>query len=108
MYKTNNGEVHYSSFQELAKSMGLPKPGKKNKKKIEYQQDRFNKKHKCKSCGQPLTFLGGNIVTCTNPKCRGIKATKKLDDGTEVVTYLTSYELLDEIGSNIADRIFND
>jgi len=108
MYETHNGEVHYSSFQELAASMGLSKPGKKNKKKIEYLQDRFNKKHKCRACGQPLTFMGGNIVACTNPKCKGIKTTRKLDDGTEIVSYITSYKLLDEVGSNIASRIFND
>ena len=52
--------------------------------------------------------MGGNIVACTNSKCKGIKNIKKLDDGTEVVTYLTSYELLDDIGTNIANRIFND
>lgn len=108
MYKTNNGEVHYSSFSELAASMGLQKPAKKNKKKIEYLQDRFNKKHKCKACGQPLVYMGGNIVTCTNPKCKGIKTTKKLDDGTETTVYLTSYELLDDVGTNIASRIFDD
>ena len=108
MNNKKNGEIHYSSFQELAEAMGLKKPIQKNKKKIEYQQDKFNNKHKCKACGQPLTFVGGNIVTCTNPKCKGIKNIKKLDDGTEVVTYLTSYELLDNIGENIANRIFND
>ena len=108
MRKDNHGNEHYSSFSELAASMGLPQPGKKNKKKIEYLQDKFNKKHKCKTCGQPLAYMGGNIVTCTNPKCKGIKTVKKLDDGTEMTIYLTSYELLDEVGTNIASRIFND
>jgi hypothetical protein len=107
MRKDNQGNEHFSSFSDLAASMGI-KPVQKNKKKIEYQQDKFNKKHKCKACGQPLSFIGGNIVACTNPKCRGIKNIKKLDDGTEIVTYLPSYELLDEIGENIANRIFND
>lgn len=106
MRKDNHGNEHYSSFSELAASMGL-KPVTKNKKKIEYQQEKFNKRHRCKSCGQPLTFVGGNIVTCTNPKCRGIKNVKKLDDGTEIVTYLTSYELLDDVGEIIANKIFD-
>ena len=108
MKNNKNGETHYSSFQELAEAMGLKKPINKNKKKIEYQKEQFGKRHKCRACGQPLTFLGGNVVTCTNPKCRGIKNVKKLDDGTEIVTYLTSYELLDEVGSNIANRLFKD
>lgn len=108
MRKDNQGNEHYSSFSELAETMGLKKPTQKNKKKIEYQQEKFNKRHKCKACGQPLTFVGGNIVTCTNPKCKGIKNVKKLDDGTEIVTYLTSYELLDNVGEIIANRIFND
>ena len=108
MRKDNQGNEHYSSFSELAASMGLNKPAIKNKKKIEYQKEKFNKRHKCKACGQPLTFLGGNVVTCTNPKCKGIKNVRKLDDGTEMVNYLTSYELLDDVGTNIATRIFND
>lgn len=107
MRKDNHGNEHYSSFSELASSMGLQRPSTKNKKKIEYQKEKFNKKHKCKACGEPLTFIGGNIVTCTNPKCKGIKNIKKLEDGTEIVTYLTSYELLDDIGTNIASRIFD-
>lgn len=106
MRKDNQGNEHYSSFSELASSMGIQKAHNKNKKKIEYQKEKFGKKHRCKACGEPLTFIGGNIVTCTNPKCKGIKNVKKLDDGTEVVTYLTSYELLDDIGTNIASRIF--
>lgn len=105
----NRGEACYSSFEELAKSMNIKPVSKvtKDKKKLEEQQERFLSKHKCKACGHPMTYIGGNMMTCTNPECKGIKVTKENEDGTKSISYITSYDLLDDIGGEIAGNIFS-
>lgn len=104
------GEACYSSFRELAKSMNL-KPVThvtKNEEKLKKQQDFFRSKHKCKACGNPMTWVGGNIMTCLEPSCRGIKITKEDDDGNKIISYVTSYKLLDNRGAEIASNIFKE
>ena len=54
-----------------------------------------------------MTYIGDNIMTCTNPKCRGIKIERKNDDGTKTVNYFTSFSLLDEKSQDVAGNIFS-
>lgn len=110
MRTNNNGEVSYSSFQELAAAWNIKPVSKvtKDKEKLKSQQDKFVSKHICKGCGQPMTFnKGTNIMVCSNPECKGIKMTRENEDGTKSVYYLTSYSLLDELGEEIAENIFS-
>ena len=106
-----NTTEHYSSFQELAQSWGckpvVNKP--QNKEKAKMLQEKFcNKpKHKCKACGEPMTYIGGNQLTCTNEKCNGIKVEKNLPDGSKSVTYVTSYFLLEDEDASYAKYIFS-
>ena len=66
---------HYTSFKDLREAWGLPKVTNKTRdaKKLKKQQESFLSKHICRACGNPLTYTGGNIMTCTNPDCKGIK-----------------------------------
>lgn len=104
----NRGEACYSSFEELAASMNIKPVTKvtKDKEKLKSQQDSFLKRHKCRACGQPMSFIGGNILACRNPECRGIKITREDEEGNKKVSYLTSYSLLDDVGAEIANNIF--
>lgn len=109
MRVNQRGEACYNSFEELAESMKI-KPITKvtnNMKKLKGQQDHFVSKHKCKACGCPMTWIGGNIMSCTNPKCKGIKITKEDEDGNKIISYVTSYDLLDKKGTEIAGNIFS-
>ena len=46
-------------------------------------------------------------MTCLNPLCKGIKITREDEDGNKIVTYMTSYDLLDNKGAEIAENIFS-
>lgn len=109
MRVNNRGEACFSSFEELAKSMNIKPVSKvtKDENKLKEQQEKFISRHKCKACGQPMTYIGGNIMTCTTPECKGIKITKENEDGTKSISYITSYDLLDEKGGEIAGNIFS-
>lgn len=106
MRTNKKGEVSYSSFQELAAAWKIAPVSKvtKDKEKLKAQQNNFCKKHRCKACGEPMQYLGGNVMTCKNPKCAGIKYTKDTVDG-KAIYYLTSYDLLDDVGAEIASNI---
>lgn len=105
----NRGEAWFNSFEELAKSMNIKPVTKvtKDKKKLSEQQEVFVSRHKCKACGEPMTYIGGNMMTCKNPDCKGIKITRDNEDGTKSISYITSYDLLDEKGGEIAGNIFS-
>lgn len=109
MKVNQRGEVIYSSFQELAEAYKIKPTSKvtKNKEKLKSQQEKFLKHYICKACHQPMTYIGDNIMTCTNPKCRGIKIERKNDDGTKTVNYFTSFSLLDEKSQDVAGNIFS-
>lgn len=100
----------YSSFAEVAAAMGI-KPVSRvtsDKEKLKSQQEKFIAKHKCRSCGEPMMWVKGtSVMTCTNPKCKGIKEVKKDAEGNDVVSYRVSYGILDETGTEIAGNIFN-
>lgn len=104
-----NTTEHYSSFEEAARCWGC-KPIKKktdDEKKLKSQQEKFCEHHKCKACGQPMTYIGGNQMSCTNDKCKGIKVEREDKEGNKIVSYLVSYELLDSKGAEIAENIFS-
>ena len=109
MKVNQRGEVEYSSFQELAAAYKIKPISKttKNKEKLKSQQEKFLKHYVCRSCHRPMTYIGDNIMTCTNPECRGIKIEHKNDDGTKSISYLTSFNLLDEKSELVAESIFS-
>ena len=99
----------YFSLGECAKAWGCKPVTKqtKDKKKLESQREKFCAKHRCKACGQPMTYIGGNQMACTSEKCKGIKVEREDKEGNKVVSYVTSYELLDSKGAEIAANIFS-
>jgi hypothetical protein len=105
-----NTKECYFSFEEMRKAWGFDPISKKtkNEKKLKQQQENFIKKHKCKACGEPMTFINSsNAMACTNEKCRGIKVVKKDKEGNEIVIYEPSFDILDDTGAVIAQNIFN-
>jgi len=106
MYVNQRGESCYSSFQELASAYKI-KTQKVNEKKNEEMKNKFAKKFKCRACGQPLSYVKGTtVMTCTNPKCKGIKIKVNGEDEEEKYSYLVSYSLLGNISQKIAENIF--
>lgn len=103
-----NTTEHYSSFEECAKAFGCKPVVKKTKdeNKLKSQREKFSAKHKCKACGQPMSWVGGSIMTCTNDKCKGIKVERDGADGNKIISYMVSYDLLDDLGSTIAQNLF--
>lgn len=104
----HNTTEHYSSFEECAKAWGCRPVSKKtkNEKKLKEQQEKFNSRHKCKACGEPMTFIGGNQMVCLNESCKGIKEERTDKEGNVIVTYKPSFELLDRKSAEIANNIF--
>lgn len=101
--------AEYNSLEELRASWNLPEIRKKTKdeNKLKQQQEKFLNRHRCKACGEPMTYIGGNQMCCTNDKCPGIAHERKDKEGNVSVFYTTSYDLLDELGAEIANNIFN-
>lgn len=95
--------VRYFGLAELAEAYGVSRTRTKDQAKIKKQQEKFVSKHLCRACKQPMIWVpGSNTMVCGNEKCKGIEVTR--DDGTKY--YLTSYDLLDDVGEIIAERIF--
>ena len=104
-----NTTEHYSSFEEAAKAFGCRPVIKKTKdeEKLKGQQEKFCAKHRCKACGEPMKWITGSVMSCTNEKCKGIKMEREDADGNKIVSYITSYDLLDDTGAEIAQNIFS-
>jgi len=101
---------HYSSFEEMAKACGRKPIIKKTKdaNKLASQQEKFRAKHLCAACKQPMEFVRNtNVMVCSNEKCKGLKNVRVDKEGNEVVTYTTSYDILDELGAEIGNVIFS-
>lgn len=79
---------------------------KVDEKKIKEQREKLC--GICKVCGEPLQYVGGNVLACKNEKCRGYKHTRTNEAGEEITYYTPVFRLLDEKGSAIAQRLFND
>ena len=105
-----NTTEHYSSFEEVARAFGCRPVKKKtdDEKKLAKQQEKFVNSHRCRTCRNPMNWVEGtSVMSCKNPTCKGIKQVRTDKDGNEVVTYLPSYDLLDEVGTDIANNIFS-
>lgn len=73
----------YFGFDEVAKEVFGLQPVEKsvrNSEKKKEFQDKFSKSHVCKTCKQPLKYMGGNVMCCTNPECNAKSSFQLLDD----------------------------
>lgn len=109
-HRASKGErEYYTSFEDLAKAFGC-KPVRKqttDKQKLNSQREKFMGKHLCKNCKQPMTYIGGNQIVCTNEKCPGIKHEVINEETKEKrIWYTPSFDLLDNRGAEIAENIF--
>ena len=110
MYRLSKDTVaRFTSLDELRDAWQLKPLNRKpnTEKKIKKVQEDFCKYHKCKACGKPMQWVGGNIMTCCNPSCKGIKKEREDADGNKYVEYLTSYDVLNDHFAEVAENIFN-
>ena len=99
----------YSSLEDLRNAWGMTPVTKKTKDltKLEKQKEAFVNKHKCKACGQPMTYIHGNIMACTNSDCKGIEIKREDKEGNILISYINSFDLLEDKGAEIANNIFS-
>ncbi len=99
----------YTSFEDLRNAWDMTPVIKKTKDltKLEKQKEAFVNKHKCKACGQPMTYIHGNIMACTNSDCKGIEIKRKDKEDNILVSYINSFDLLEDKGAEIANNIFS-
>lgn len=99
----------YTNLKDLRTAWGMKPVIKKTKDttKLSKQKESFGNKHKCKACGMPMTYIYGNIMACTNSECKGIEVKREDKEGNILTSYITSYDLLDDKGAEIANNIFN-
>ena len=99
---------HYTSLEELRAAWNCKPIVKRTKDedKLLKQRRNFGGHYRCKSCGEPMTYVGSSVMTCTNEKCKGIKHERKDNDGNSIITYSVSYELLDDHFSEVAENLF--
>lgn len=99
---------HYTSLEELRTAWNCKPIIKqtKDKDKLKKQRENFCGYHKCKACGEPMSYLGGSVMACTNEKCKGIKNERTDNDGNVIVSYSVSYEILEDKYAEIATNIF--
>ena len=93
MRKEKNG-IRYNGFDELAKELYGINPVSKQIQNVGKRKDmeqKYEKSNFCKSCKQPLTYVGGNIACCKNPDCKK-----------------PTFKLLDEKTKNYAQAIYGE
>ena len=108
-YRLSKGTTaHYTSLEELRAAWGKEPFVKRTKdeNKLKTQREKFCGKHLCQACKAPMEYIGGNVMACTNPNCKGIKNEHKDKEGNMYITYSTSYDLLKPLGAEIASNIF--
>lgn len=101
MWKDKKGTVHYNSFEELSN----------NNKKKNRIQDLEAKQKKfvgvCKICKEPMTWIPGtNVVSCTNPECKGIEVKKKDVEGEDVIIHIPVNRVISSDSMGYAERLF--
>ena len=109
-YRLSSGtKEHYTSLADLREAWGMKPIVKKTNdaEKLAKQQEKFVSKHICKACGQPMTFIHGNVMACKNPKCKGIEIKREDKEGNVIISYINSCEILNDKGAEIANNIFN-
>lgn len=95
MRKENNG-TRYFGFDEVAKevyNLTPPSSTLRNPTKRDELVAKFYERNKCKFCKQPMTYVGGNVLCCTNSECKQQKL---------------SYKLLDDKTKNLAQALFGE
>lgn len=106
--KGKNCTEHYTSFSEAAKAFGCREVVKRTKdeNKLAMQREKFL--GICKVCKQPLHLVSGcNVLSCTNPDCRGVKMTGTNEDGSTYEWYIPVNRVLDSKGAEIARNLFD-
>ena len=108
--KAKGVKEQYNSLEELRAAWNCKPLGKKRTKdedKLAAQREAFCSHHKCRGCGQPMTYVGAGAMACVNPACKGIKVERTLADGTKIVNYEVSYDVLDSKYVEIAENLFD-
>ena len=98
----NEKMITKMDFDRLENALRHPQPKvTKDKERLEQQQQRLC--GTCKICGEPMTYITGNVLVCTNPSCGGVTR----NEGTEYEEHESYYRLLDAKGAKIAENIFS-
>lgn len=107
--KANGVTEHYTSLEALRAAWNCKPIVKRTKdeERLQKQRENFCKRHICKGCGKPMSYIGGTTMTCTNEKCKGVREERTDKEGNVIVTYSVSYSLLDDKGAEIASNIFD-
>ena len=108
--KAKGVKEQYNSLEELRAAWGCKELGKrrtKDEEKLNAQRQAFCDRHKCTACGQPMAYAGAGAMVCKNPSCKGIRVERTGKDGVTITTYDVSYDLLDALGTEIAENIFD-
>lgn len=108
--KAKDVKEQYNSLEELRVAWGCKPLGKRRTKdedKLQAQRETFKSHHKCKGCGQPMTYVGAGAMACTNPACKGIKIERQGAEGQTITTYEVSYEVLESKYIEVAENIFD-
>ena len=113
-YTGDELSVYYPlAFQQIRKEFGLNELIRRtsNEEKLKKQQQKFNSKYMCRSCGSQMTWVEGtNVLVCPNHDCKGrvrvIKTREK--DGSEKEITLSSVVnvLLTPHGENVVESLF--
>ena len=108
--KAKGVKEQYNSLEELRAAWGCKELGKrrtKDENKLQAQREAFCARHKCEACGQSMSYVGAGVMACKSPTCKGIKVERTGKDGVTITTYEVSYDLLDALGTEIAENIFD-
>lgn len=106
-------KAQYFSLEELREAYHCKPVGKRRTKdetKLQAQRDNFRGYHKCKACGQPMVYIGNGVhaaMVCKNENCKGIAVERPGKDGSTIITYEVSCEVLDDKYTEIADNLFD-
>lgn len=96
--------TRYFSFAELP--ISNPKTNKTNKISKDTKA-KFEKRHTCRVCKQPLTWIDGtNVCVCQNPNCKGWITKTTDDEGNVKKEVKPFFHTLDETGTSIASKIY--
>ena len=98
--------AYYGSLEELAKAYNTSTLKRtKDQAKLESQREKFL--GKCRVCGEPLSYLGGNVMACQNESCKGFETKTRDEDGNETVVFKPVFKILDEHAETIAYNLFD-
>ena len=97
------------TINDFAKEyFGIEPPSFRTKDENKLKKQREKLLGICPVCKQPMTYVSGtNIISCTNPKCRGKEYKVTLKDGTEITKSEPINRLLSDKTADIADTIFD-